>query len=123
MSTLSIIANFYSLVVVVGLRYIVRARFTLQPVKIKPKKIWEDCLLLCSWLTRSRLNPKVRKTPSCFFVFCMPCLVDMNPSILFSMAWPLSATVLLSCQSFLVTDGVSHEARGETREEEGEEWP
>lgn len=44
----------------------------------------------------------------------------MNPSILFSIDWPLTATVLLSCQSFLVTDGVSHEERG-TREEEGEE--
>lgn len=49
----------------------------------------------------------------------MPCFVDMNLSILFfAIAWLVTATVLLSCQSFLVTDGVSHKQRGRRGEEQ-----
>lgn len=102
------------LVVEVVCSYVLKAWAFLQPMKTKPRKIWEVCLLLCSCLTVSRPNPKSQKNTPLHFLFLhsSACLAGLNPSVLFPTAWPLTATVLLSCQSFLVTDGISHEPWG-----------
>lgn len=91
----------------------VEGQATLQPMKTKPRKIWEDCLLLCSWLTLSRPNPEVRKTP--FFKFCVACHVDLNPSILFFVGLACNCDSFALLSVFLVTDGVSHKPRGKEK--------
>lgn len=55
---------------------------TLQPMKIKPRRIWKDRLPLYSWLVSSRLDPSKKKSTQLCFLLCMA--VDMKPAIMFS---------------------------------------